>query len=168
MKASLIYDQASGGYSLKFDIDRYDREGWNKLKLVTGALKATIPASDRDYDPTSYTWFFHEKHFKTVRILVENGCGTSNVFVMEKPEEQTATAVFVALDVDVTKFLNYVGAAAEDEIKDFDKAKKFYRKAALKFHPDRNPNGAADMSALNEVWNRLQKDYWKVKEMQNA
>lgn len=162
VKANLIYDITSGGYSLRFDIEKYDREGWSKLKLITGAIKGIIPASDRDYDPASKTWFFHERHFVSVKILLEHGVGKDNVFVMEKPADAGPTPTFIALDTDVSLFLNFVGVSTTDDIKEFEVAKRLYRKAAIKYHPDRNGGNGSDMSELNRLWHRLKKDFWKL------
>jgi hypothetical protein len=43
-------------------------------------------------------------------------------------------------------------------IPDLSHSKSIYRSLALRHHPDRDPNGAATMSALNQLWQAVAAD----------
>lgn len=120
--------------------------------LVEG-VKATIPISDRSFDPTTKVWTFVErqldpllKFFKLMNIqpvvITRAQTEQASQSTPQGPRRGAAIAE-VALE-----FMRVAGS---------DAMQKAYRAAALTHHPDRG--GSMDkMSALNAAWERLQKE----------
>lgn len=158
--AQIIWDVKTGLYKCTFPIF------W-KLKShkdFIDVLKKSIPSGERSYDPVTHEWYIEEKWFLLVKQLSEAVFGS--VYTYEKQTASNWTAGQGALratdtNADLKVFDELLRAAGVvtngTDIKTLSLAEaiKLYRRAALAFHPDRNPNGATDMSRLNEVFTRL-------------
>lgn len=60
----------------------------------------------------------------------------------------------------VSEALSILGIGRQTNLT-IDEVKKAYRKAALKYHPDRNPAGLEMMKAVNSAWDYLQEVFSK-------
>jgi len=69
----------------------------------------------------------------------------------QTPERANPERTFSMNINDAFNLLNITSSATQEEIA------KAYRKASLKYHPDRNPAGAQMMQAINAAYNFLKK-----------
>lgn len=157
-KASINWTPSAGVYTLQFDFT---------TKEFIELLKMIIPSSDRSYDPKTKSWFVSESHFDDLKLLFESKFTNVKTTTKAQVEEhfkgfENNFARPVDTNKELTTFLNYVqeaGIPFDRDSKDGALAQKAYRRAAMYFHPDRNPARAKDMSALNEAFNNL-KEYF--------
>lgn len=159
MNIEFTWSALDASYKLHFDFNKWE---WKDVNVLIGAIKQTIPSSDREYDPDTKTWFIADKHFKFLdgmfQPLADNGRNV-NYKKYEKPAEQVATAKFVSLDSVISTFEKLTSVNIKSL--DFNAAKKVYFRAAMKLHPDVNPNGAEDMTRLNECWDKIKVSHYK-------
>jgi hypothetical protein len=142
-------------------------------------MKAVIPASDRSYDPPSKTWFFAEQWYPKVKGYVELGWAHGTLFFYTKEEaeqfaqqaqqsgeQQSYQQRVHSVNKYITQFVNIIGKLGlvdssykfDETYVQWSRETQLYRKASLKLHPDRNPNGANDMSLLNQAWSYIKAD----------
>lgn len=188
-KATLSYE------ALQLDSEGLPTEGAYKLKLegnfkthiepIVKFIKASIPSSDRTYDPTTYEWAFHERFWPLMEQAFK-GSHFQVSFTVRKED-------FVELKRKQAEFAKQAGQSfatrqydTNEDIKQFfqllqqalpatlatestlDKVSNWTKEQALKgykiairfFHPDLHPERAAQASELNEVWSRLKKGYY--------
>lgn len=166
VQVSIQWDNiTNAAYKLKFDqIGKH----WNKVQPIIDLIKTSIASSDREYDKETKTWFLAEKHIASIKAVCE-AIPEFEVIFIEKPE-QVAAQRFHNKEDDYAEFKRLISFAhlSIDDGADLSTAIKIFRKAAMLLHPDRNPNMASEMSALNEVFSRLKQNYWKEKEETNA
>lgn len=159
VQVSILWDNVTNAaYKLKFD---NIRGHWSKVEPIVMLIKTSIASSDREYDPDTKTWYISEAKIKPILEMCQ-AIPDFEVTFVEKPEQVKATQ-FHSKEADYAEFkrlLSFAHVQFEDTT-DFNIAVKIYRKAALALHPDRNPEMAAEMSALNEVWSRLKESYFK-------
>ncbi len=163
-----------GAYKLKF-------EGHFKqyIQPMVTFIKATIPGSDRTYDPNTYEWFFHEKYFDVMKTAlegsnfrVEQGVTKEQFEELRKQQEEYARQAGQSFSVqkhdtneDLKSFIALlVGAGVKwkDDPANWSKdiAKKAYLRAIKYYHPDLNPGMIMMATQLNEVWSRLKEAYY--------
>lgn len=160
--ASIVWDNIIQAYRVNFSYN----------KAIVDLLKSTIPASDRDYKPKeNHTWVIHEKYFEPIRELLEAKFGKHNVNILEKEESQQKWEEFnnyifqakaINYSDEITKFvglLREAGIQFDINCSDGKLALKAYRRAAMFFHPDRNPDFAGKMSELNSTFQNLKEFY---------
>jgi len=133
-------------------------------------IKNSIPTTQREYMPETYSWFIGESFGLQLKQIVEL-MGTDYVLnFVEKPEAVFATKIH-PFEIDFERFKQIIELSGvadrrsldivnqETEKNEFieDFYKKYYRKAALRFHPDHSTSEDSTklMSELNEIWNRL-------------
>jgi hypothetical protein len=160
-KADLHWDNIAGCYKLSFT---YNPD-------VVTFIKGLIPASDRDYDPSTKEWYVKEKYKLPILAVLEQTIGKYNINIVEKPSEDYAkkfntgaSNVGESLPVDdcLLIFSKHTSVSTDKASKfTLAEAQKVYRLTAMKLHPDRNPNGAVLMSELNEAWAVLKEKYFK-------
>lgn len=159
-KANLHWDNIAGCYKLSFT---YNPD-------VVTFIKGLIPASDRDYDPSTKEWFVKEKYKLPILAVLEQTIGKHNITIVDKPTEEytkkfnqgAAVGESLPLDDCISIFSKHTSVTQEQAQKfTLAEAQKVYRVTAMKLHPDRNPNGAALMSELNEAWAVLKEKYFK-------
>lgn len=153
-KATMTWDATVGAYKLSFP--------YNEDFIAT--LKGLIPAGKRDYDPKLKTWWVNEEYYLPLKTLMEH-MFTETMFFEKPPKEfyegfNTASVVPVASDITTFAQLCTIPIDRARSLK-IDEALKLYRKAAMRLHPDRNPNNAQMMSDLNAAWSRLKESYFK-------
>lgn len=157
IKCRIWWDQNAQAYVVS--------TAYNK-DLVT-ALKALIPAGDRDFDPVSKNWFLKEPYGEAIRQIAEKAFGVGSVSFTSKTVAQqasqrtynqsqaTVSTVSGTVEDAVVAFMNLVP---------YDAAKKSYQLAAMSLHPDRNqndPQAGQKMARLNDLWQRVEKEFYK-------
>jgi hypothetical protein len=158
---SLAWNPALGAYDLKFN----NTNNWDKIQGVLIWLKQTIPSHERDYNIETKVWGIHEKHVPVLKKLLELITDFDFIFI-EKPEQEVSFTTFVPLDVYKQTFKEITGEEVNEG--DYSISKRTYRRAAMRLHPDKNPNNvlaASQMSSLNEAWLNLEVKLFKVKEL---
>jgi hypothetical protein len=155
-KASFIWDGLAGVYKLHFDFS----------KEFIDLIKATIPSSHRSYDPGSKTWIIDEHFYDPILAMLKakftNVHTVSKQEVEERQKEYQVVTTVTDTDKELkifTDLLKEAGISFDVHEKDGAKALKAYRRAALFYHPDRNPEKAKDMSSLNAAFQNLKKHF---------
>jgi hypothetical protein len=130
-----------------------------------------IPSGDRDYDPGTKFWYIKEMYGEMVRKLAADAFGISQVSFTSKTvtqQTQQQAGYQRAGSGAAGAMLNPTsGGTTEDAIVaffgivPFEAAKKCYLIAAQQFHPDHNPADGDKMMKLNQLWDRLQKEFFK-------
>jgi len=130
-------------------------------KDFVDALKNLIPASDRSFDPQSKIWTFVEKWLGPIQSF----CKTAHVVptlitrqqaeqaAQARPSASPSTGVLMT-DPNDRDLLDFA------KLLTFESAQAAYRRAALALHPDKGGD-MAQMSKLNAVWQRLEKNHWR-------
>ena len=163
---SFIWDASVQAYRLNLSWDGKTTEN------IISVIKGFIPSGERDYDPSTKTWWVKESYFEGIKKVILTYY--PNAHVVEKSDE-TWQSNFgkssLPSETDLTfKFTKLI---SEAEILppalpcpairwEFIPIQKLYRKAALFYHPDRNPDFASKMSELNETWTLLKQIYFKL------
>lgn len=187
-KAMLSYE------ALQLDSEGIPTEGAYKLKLegnfkthiepIVKFIKASIPSSDRTYDPTTYEWAFHEKFwplmeqaFKGSHFQVSFTVRKEDFVELKRKQAEFAKQAGqsfatrqVPVEEDLNKFAQLLTTAANGNgsiftltaLQTWNKeiANQFYKKAIRFFHPDLHPERAAQAAELNEIWSRLKEGYY--------
>lgn len=170
-KVTLTWNPLIQIYDLKFN----DTKNWHDIQGVIIFLKS-IPTDERDYDTTTKVWGIHEKHFVTIKTILEH-VANFEVIISEKPvfdpssnNNQGFSAAIVPLDKCIQDFEQITGAklqAYSGQHLSYGEAKRIYFKACLRLHPDKNPGDEVskeNMIKLNVAWNELQVRHFQVKE----
>lgn len=132
--------------------------------LVDG-LKHLIPAGERDFDPTTKFWYIKEKYGDFARKVAEQAFGPGSVSFTSKTVAQQAhqqqrqqsagaqrTNGQSTLEDAVVAFAQLVG---------LDAMKQAFRRAAQDMHPDKPGGSAQKMAELNDLWSRVEKEFYK-------
>jgi hypothetical protein len=143
-------------------------------KLVD-SLKQFIPSGSRDFDPPTKFWYIKEQYGDFVRQICESAFGVDSVLFTSKnvtqqsttqnpyasyprpgsaPYNQTAVASSSPLSTEdaIIAFMNLVP---------YEAAKKCYLVASASLHPDKPTGDAQKMSRLNQLWERIEKEFYK-------
>lgn len=135
-------------------------------KLVE-ALKSFVPSGDRNFDPTSKFWYVKEQYGEFVRSISTSAFGIHGVSFTSKQVAEQAQTQSNQRASSAGASLNPTQGTTEDAIVAFfallsyDAAKTAYRKAAQDTHPDKQGGDATKMSKLNDLWTRIEKEYFK-------
>ena len=141
--------------------------GYNKD--VVAALKTIIPSGDRDFDPNSKTWYVKEAYGEAIRKIAESAFGIGSVsFTSRQVAEQAAKSTASYGRTNASNFYLTPSAGTTEDalvafmgLVPFDAARQCYRLAAQSLHPDK-PNGDPQkMAKLNELWTRIEKEFYK-------
>ena len=144
-------------------------------KDVVAALKTVIPTGDRDWDPNTKTWYVKEAYGEAIRKIAETAFGIGSVsFTSKTVAEQAARANPYAGQQRAFGSAGPMLSAGQGTTEDavvafmnlvpFDAAKNCYRLAAQALHPDKHlddANAGAKMAKLNELWSRIEKEFYK-------
>jgi hypothetical protein len=137
-------------------------------KDIVAALKTVIPSGDRDYDPNTKTWYVKEVYGEVIRKLAESAFGMGSVSFTSKTVAQQSQQAYSTRNTASNSYLSpSTTGTTEDALVGFmslvpyDAAKQCYRAAAQELHPDK-PNGDPQkMTRLNELWKRVEKEFYK-------
>src|SRR5258708_38754139 len=140
--------------------------GYNKD--VVAALKTIIPSGDRDFDPNSKTWYVKEAYGEAIRKIAESAFGIGSVsFTSKTVAEQAAKSTAYSRPNASNSYLTPQSGTTEDALDAFmnlvpsDGAKQAYRLASQTLHPDKPTGDHTKMSKLNELWQRVEKEFYK-------
>lgn len=131
------------------------------------ALKQLIPSGDRNYDPQTKFWYVKEGYGSFIRQLAENAFGMSSVSFTSKDVAQQARSFHQQRSSTQGSLLTPGTGSTEDAIVAFfnllpyDAAKRAYLIAAQTYHPDKPSGDGQKMSKLNELWDRIEKEFYK-------
>lgn len=134
-------------------------------KDVVAALKTVIPSGDRDYDPTTKTWFVKESYGEAIRKIAESAFGIGSVsFTSRAVSQQASQRTYTSSN---TASIQPSQGTTEDAVVAFmglvpyDAAKRSYLLAAQALHPDKPDGDGVKMARLNELWKRVEKEFYK-------
>ena len=153
IKARIFWDIQSGAYVVA--------SAYNE-KLVE-ALKTIIPSGDRSFDPQTKHWFVKEQYGEMIRSVCTTAFGVHAVSFTSKLVAEQATQQQRQWQPPVAS----AGTTTESAVLEFfamlsfDDAKLVYRRAAQSHHPDKQGGDATKMARLNELWTRIEKEYYK-------
>lgn len=128
-------------------------------------LKSVVPSGSRDIDWQSKTWYIAEAYGLVVHKLATDAFGLSAVSFVSKQATEQAKAQAAGARRSTTTAI--VSNSTEDAVLEFfafftfESAKRSYRELAQLYHPDKQGGDATKMSKLNELWARLEKEYFK-------
>jgi hypothetical protein len=157
IKARIFWDTNAQAYVVSMAFNE---------KLVD-TLKALIPSGDRSWDPTSKMWYVKEPYGEALRSLFVTGFGIHAVSFTSKTVAEQAQQTSQHRSTSQGAMLNTSAGTTEDAMVAFfmllsyDAAKAAYRRAAMDLHPDKQSGDGTKMSKLNDLWARLEKEYFK-------
>ena len=132
------------------------------------ALKQLIPSGDRQFDPNTKFWYFKEMYGDFIRDLATKSFGQGSVSFTSKTVAGQARAYSSSPGASGKAAMpNSSSGTTEDAIVAFfslipyDAAKRSYLLASQTLHPDKPTGDAQKMSKLNELWARLEKEFFK-------
>lgn len=152
----LHWSNKTGGYTLKWENTNH----WNEMQPFISYLK-TLPWGEYEYDVDTKTWGFTEKYLPQIQAMFDT-LKPANVFDVDfqgKPDNQTNFASFISIDVYLDKFKNITGEDIKN--KEYNLAKKDYRRACMRLHPDKGGDPKV-MSELNECWLHIEQTHFKI------
>lgn len=131
-------------------------------KLVN-ALKTLIPSGERNYDPQTKFWYVKEKWGAVIQSIAADAFGIHSVSFTSKQVAQQAQQQQQAYQRPTTSYQGTTEGAIVEffGLLSYDAAKHAYRKAAVDLHPDKPTGDAAKMAKLNELWTRIEKEFFK-------
>jgi len=134
-------------------------------------LKKLIPSGDRSWDESSKMWYVKEPYGEALRSLFVAGYGIHAVSFTSKQVAEQAQQASPRYNTGTASqhgaMLNTSAGTTEDAMVAFfmllsyDAAKAAYRRAAMDLHPDKQSGDGTKMSKLNDLWARLEKEYFK-------
>jgi hypothetical protein len=153
ISVNVKHQKELGAYTFTFS---FKKNEFNAIKAMSGLLRATIPASHRDYNPNSHEWTVLDQYWPPLKEILQKANWTICEEVVVAPEDFFYNQGSI-IDTPISRedlanqLLAMLGITAE-QLADSNAAKKAYRKAALLLHPDRNGGDGSRMSELNSVW----------------
>jgi hypothetical protein len=157
IKARIWWDASAQAYVLS--------SSYND-KLVEG-LKGLIPSGDRNFDPTTKFWYVKEQYGEFLRQMCTNAFGISAVSFTSKAVAQQAQSQAYSRAGAQGAVLNSNNGTTEDAIVAFanmipyDAMKKAYLLTSQILHPDKPSGDGAKMMKLNDLWARIEKEFYK-------
>lgn len=159
IKAKIWWDVQSQAYVISMAFN----------EKAVEALKTIIPSGDRNYDPSTKFWYVKEQYGEALRSLFQSAVGIHAVsFTSKQVAEQSAQQhQTYQRTSSAGTALNTSSGTTEDAIVAFfglltyDAAKQAYRRAAQDTHPDKQNGDASKMSKLNDLWARIEREYFK-------
>lgn len=158
IKCRIWYDLQSQGYCITMSYGNKD---------IVEAMKHLIPSGDRDYDPTTHIWYVKESYGPAIKSIAESAFGIGSVsFTSKQVAEQATQQQSQRAFGNAGPMLNPAQGTTEDAVlaffalASFDDAKRLYRATAMLLHPDKGGD-ASKMARLNELWAKLEKEYFK-------
>ena len=157
IKARIWWDVSAQAYVISMSFN----------EKAVEALKGLIPSGDRNWDPSTKFWYVKEQYGEALRSLFGSAFGIHAVsFTSRTVAEQSAQQSYQRT-TSAGATLNTSSGTTEDAIVAFfsllsyDAARSAYRRAAQDTHPDKQNGDASKMSKLNDLWSRIEKEYFK-------
>lgn len=160
IKVEVTHVSELDAYDLKFVMP--GRHNWDEVKGLIQVLKATIPASNREYHPDTKVWTLLADSYKQFEFVLK-AANAQIIYIQEsKTKPMTPENFFYSYSEPASssketkeslmdKLQKLLGCATAD-FGDSAKLKQLYRRKALEFHPDRNNGDGTRMSELNSIW----------------
>lgn len=154
------YDQEIEAYHLNFI--NIGRSGWDSVNGIIQVIKATIPASNREYNTNTKTWTILKPNYEMLepilkqagfRVILTEKINTTppkheDFFYSYSEPTSSSRESKESLADKLIKLLE----CSPNDLADSIKLKRLYRAKALQYHPDRNNGDGSRMSELNSVW----------------
>jgi hypothetical protein len=151
-------------------LDSYVVSSSYSSKLVD-SLKQFIPSGSRDFDPQTKFWYVKEQYGEFIRQVAESAFGVGSVsFTSKNVTGQSTTGqqngsqqqAYTGRPVVPTNLQSTESVVvAFFDLLPYDAAKKAYILASAQLHPDKPSGDGVKMSRLNELWQRLEKEYYR-------
>jgi hypothetical protein len=155
IKAKIWWDDQAQAYVVS--------SGYNE-KLVA-ALKNLIPSGMRSYDPSTKFWYLNEKYGEFIRDIASTAFGMHSVSFTSKQVAQQAqqSASQQAYNRPTTSYQGTTEGAIVEffGLLSHSSAKRAYLQASQELHPDKPTGDASKMAKLNELWSRIEKEFYK-------
>ena len=156
MKVIAVEDKATASWDLEFTAK--SREDWVKLRGLVAIIKASIPASDRTYNEDTKHWSILSKYYENLKSAgsvmnlkwEEQQKIKAGKFFYEEVLNTPVVVTREMLQAQLCKLME----VQPDTLHDTVLAKKAFRAAALRYHPDRNNGDGSKMSELNSLWSQ--------------
>jgi len=152
IKCRIWWDDATQGYVVSSSYSP---------KLVEG-LKNVIPSSDRLWDDKTKFWHVTEAYGEMIRKVAEVALGPGTVsftskqvsqqYTQSQNQRQSLQANAQNIDACIAEFFGFLS---------YEVARKSYLLTAQTLHPDKATGNPQKMSRLNELWSRIEKDFFK-------
>jgi hypothetical protein len=157
IKARIWWDVSAQAYVISMSFN----------EAAVNALKGLIPSGDRNWDPSTKFWYVKEQYGEALRSLFGSAFGIHCVSFTSKTVAEQSQQASSQRTSSQGAMLNTSGGTTEDAMVAFfmllsyDAAKQAYRRAAQDLHPDKQNGDPVKMSKLNDLWSRLEKEYFK-------
>lgn len=155
VEVKVQHDEALGAYVFRFVYKKYQ---WDSVKGIIDVIKVLIPASDREYNPSSKEWTILETSWPKLQDIIKAARFNITEEKVLRAEDfhydySMPTSTVVSKDTLAAQLIKLLEIDKED-LTDAIKTKKAYRRKALEWHPDRNNGDGTRMSELNSIWNQ--------------
>ncbi len=126
-----------------------------------------VPSGDRNFDHSSKFWYVKEAYGEFIRSLATSAFGIHAVSFTSKTVAEQSQQASSQRTSSAGTTLNPSQGTTEDALVAFfsllsyDAARTAYRHAATDLHPDKQGGDAVKMARLNELWGRIEKEYFK-------
>jgi hypothetical protein len=159
IKARIWWDEQAQCYQVSLP--------YNEKFIET--LKLLIPSGDRMWDPATKIWFIKDNYGQFLRQLAETAFGVGCVSFTSKDVAQQARTYNSTIGGGPRHYNISPSTATttEDAIVAFfsllpyNAAKRAYLQASQELHPDKPTGDAVKMTKLNELWSRIEKEFFK-------
>lgn len=131
--------------------------------LVDG-LKHLIPSGERNFDPNTKFWYVKEQYGDFVRDIATKAFGTGSVSFTSKTVAQQAQQQhrqYTAGPKPNGQTSTEDALSAFAQLVGLDAMKQAFRRAAQDLHPDKPGGSAEKMAKLNELWSRIEKEFFR-------
>lgn len=152
VEVKVQHDEALGAYIFRFVYRKYQ---WDRVKGIIDIIKVLIPASDREYNPSTKEWTILDASWPKLEQIIKAASFTITIERKVRVEDfhyNYAPAVNEVSKDTLAEQLIKLLEISRDDLADTLVAKKAYRRKALELHPDRNNGDGTKMSELNSIW----------------
>src|SRR5215469_454412 len=161
---SFEYEELKGGPLIKCrifwdtNLNSYIVQSKFNERLVEG-LKNIIPSGQRHWDPQNKAWYVDETWGEPVRKIAEACLGQGTVSFVSRTvsqqytQQQNSQAFTPSPQTGSNDVLELFGLFT------YDAVRKAYLLTCQTLHPDKQGGDATKMSRLNELWQKVEKNF---------